>query len=170
MISFTSRFSSGVPFNVPRLFQNRISQDFGHFLSRCGEMTNKTPPGSMKEVLHTIYQLPAADMSLQTIQKLFEPWQDHTNPGSLQPAALDDLNDSFVMGVTIDNGWNDILRLLLSYGMRIENIDMSKAIHQAKQRHDFTALRMLFQSGWDINRPVNSHCPPALRHVRPIPH
>jgi hypothetical protein len=114
-----------------------------------------------------IYQLRTEEDTqepLQIIQQLLEPWKDSSS-NLLQPAALERLNDSLIMSVLIAKGWDNLLELLLSWGLQIRDAQMSAAIHRAKEIKSFGALKLLFKSVWDINRPLNNSCPPAIRYV-----
>ena len=114
-----------------------------------------------------IYQLQTEEDSqepLQIIQQLLEPWKESSS-NLLQPAALEKLDDSLVMSVLIAKGWDNLLELLLSLGLQIRDAQMSAAIHRAKKVKRFGALAILFKSVWDINRPLNNSCPPAIRYV-----
>ena len=114
-----------------------------------------------------IYQLRTEEDSqepLQISKQLLEPWKESSS-NLLQPAALERLNDSLIMSVLIAKGWDNLLELLLSLGLQIRGAQMSAAIHHAKEVKSFGALKLLFKSVWDINRPLNDSCPPAIRYV-----
>ncbi|KAJ8114924.1 hypothetical protein OPT61_g3311 [Boeremia exigua] len=122
------------------------------------------PSRFIEEVVARIYQLRNEDAPepLQLIRQLLDPWRESSNPSSLQPAVLERLNKTFVMSVAIDKSWDNVLEMLLSLGLQVRQTDMPTAIHHARKRHSFKALRSLFESGWDFNWPLNSHCPPAM--------
>lgn len=128
------------------------------------------PTGAAKAAeaaIARIYQLHTEEDSqepLQVIQQLLEPWKISSS-NLLQPAALERLNDSLVMSVVVAKGWDNLLELLLSLGLQIRDAQMSAAIHRAKETKSFGALKLLFKSVWDINRPLNDSCPPAIRYV-----
>ena len=55
----------------------------------------------------------------------------------------------------------DILKLLLDEGVAVTE----RAVEMATRKKDTKALDMLFEYGWDINRPLDKVYPPLLRHL-----
>ncbi|KAF2999344.1 hypothetical protein E8E13_005665 [Curvularia kusanoi] len=110
-----------------------------------------------------MFELRAEDVKepLQTVRQLLGPWLEPASKSS-ESAAWSMLNNANILVIAIMKDWDDVLQMLLSLGLEIYHYDVAVAIRNANQRKSFEALRMLFAAGWDINRPLNEYCPPAI--------
>ncbi|KAJ4304824.1 hypothetical protein N0V90_000352 [Kalmusia sp. IMI 367209] len=108
--------------------------------------------------------------NLPSFRALLSAWQDPLNLGHLQSVALDAFNETSVLRYLVEKGQDDVVQYLLSYGFDISDLAMAFALKDARETGNQKMLKVLFEGGWDINRPVNTYCPPAMSLLFDQPH
>jgi hypothetical protein len=119
----------------------------------------------LEEARIALSRLSYENKPFSEFETFFVRWKDPQNAARLQPIALQEFNEGPALRGAVENNREDVVRTMLRLGFEVSESSMAMALKYARNSGSKTILELLFQGEWDINRPVNQFCPPAIRCV-----
>ncbi|KAF2439154.1 ankyrin [Karstenula rhodostoma CBS 690.94] len=119
---------------------------------------------SIEEAATRLARLGYENKPISEFEVFFAHWKDPQVPSRLRPDASKAFNEGPALRDVVENNRNDLVQMMLPLGFEISDSVMSACLRQTRKTRRTEILDMLFDSGWDINRPVNEYCPPAIRY------
>lgn len=128
-----------------------------------GDITNRAIV--LDDAASELNYLCAADAPLADVQEFLTKWEDSASPDRIQSNALAWFNNSNALRGACANNNIDVVRLLLEKGLHPNSMALIYAIAKWKETGDSHIIKLLVDSGWDINTPLNDNTPPLMRLV-----
>lgn len=95
-------------------------------------------------------------------QSFFAQWKDPLNPSRLRSDALEAFNEGPALRDVVENNRNDLVQMMLPLGFEISESVLSTTLRKTRETRRTEISDMMLAYGWDINRPLNNQCPPAI--------
>ena len=133
--------------------------------SEFSESDQSLEQEELSKLEKTAMEMSFNNAPLSEFQALFTPNCEAEFQADIQSV----LNNSTILRILVVSHRIEIVRFVLQQGMQLDESVMAFALKTAKEKNDKTILSLLFEYGWEINRPVNDHTPPAMRCVRLSP-
>ena len=117
----------------------------------------------IEEAATQLARLGYENKSLLEFQNFFARWKDPLDPSRIQTDALERFKEGPTLRDVVGNNREDLVTMLMSLGFEITESVMSMTLHQTRERRRTNILNTFLDCGWDIDRPINAYCPPAIR-------
>ncbi|CAJ2502945.1 Uu.00g103390.m01.CDS01 [Anthostomella pinea] len=115
---------------------------------------------ALDEAASKLNYLSASNSPLADVQTFLTEWED--SAANIQPNALAWFNDSNAIRNACTNDSREVVHLLLDKGLQPDALAISCAKKNWKETGDSYLIKLLVDSGWDINEPINDNTPPLM--------
>jgi hypothetical protein len=111
-------------------------------------------------------RLCASNAPLEDFKSFLQRWADPASDGRVQANVLAWLNDTNAMSSACMHNNIPLVRLLLANGLVVRPRAVLQAVSKLRETGNQDIVRLLLQSGWEINQCLAEDTPPVLRYVR----
>lgn len=120
---------------------------------------------ALDDAASELVRLCAIDAPLADVQDFLAKWQDPSSSDRIQSNALAWFADSSAVDNACRTDNRDVLRLLLAKGLHPNASAVAYANAKMRETGDSEVLKLLVDSGWNINDPINDITPSLMRLV-----